>query len=209
MSGGGDSTQARQIKHLPVWTFHGKIDVTVPVSGSRNMMLALERQGNTCVFTHYNFHNPAAKILPDSVLDAFLAQGAKLLYTEYVNGGHVIWAESYNNPRLMQWVFAQRKASVAGVNQLNQLSPKSSFAINYPNPFNAATQICYQLTTLSYVKIEIFNSLGKSVSRVVPGLQSPGEHHYRFDSKDLPTGVYFYRVSTEQQVLQQAMLLLK
>ncbi|MCI0514871.1 T9SS type A sorting domain-containing protein [candidate division KSB1 bacterium] len=209
MSGGGDSTQARQIKHLPVWTFHGKIDVTVPVSGSRNMILALERLGNTCVFTHYSFHDPAARILPDSVLDVFLAQGAKMLYTEYVNGGHVIWAESYNNPRLMRWVFAQRKTPVAGVNQLNHSAPENSFAINYPNPFNAATQICYQLTAPAYVKIEIFNSLGESVSRVVPGLQLPGKHHYHFDSQDLPTGVYFYRVITEQQVLQQAMLLLR
>jgi hypothetical protein len=65
---------------------------------------------------------------------------------------------------------------------------------NYPNPFNPVTTIKYALPELSYVKIEIFNVLGKNVSKLIDSQQEAGVHELKFDASNLSSGVYFYQV---------------
>jgi predicted peptidase len=109
MSGGADTSRAASIAHIPVWNFHGETDEAVPVSGSREMIEALERAGVTCLFTHADFHNGERKTMPYRTLGTKIKQGAALLYTEYPGKGHVIWEESYGNPRLIEWLFMQKR----------------------------------------------------------------------------------------------------
>lgn len=79
MSGGGCVNSAPTIANIPVWAFHGSADGAVPVSGSRDMINALN------------------------------AAGGHPLYTELAGQGHVIWAPIYNDPAntLYPWLFSQ------------------------------------------------------------------------------------------------------
>jgi subtilisin family serine protease/photosystem II stability/assembly factor-like uncharacterized protein len=66
---------------------------------------------------------------------------------------------------------------------------------NYPNPFNPATTIRYDLPIASEVQLRIYDVLGRVVTTLVDGQQSPGTHVVPFDASHLASGVYFYRIS--------------
>lgn len=77
--GGGDTSRAKQVAQIAFWIFHGAADAVVPVSLSRQMV------------------------------DALKAAGATVRYTEYPGVGHNSWSKAYEEPELVEWLFAQRR----------------------------------------------------------------------------------------------------
>jgi len=67
-----------------------------------------------------------------------------------------------------------------------------TLAQNYPNPFNASTTIPFTLKHFGYVRIDVYNILGKKVRNVVDGLFMTGAYKVTFDAGDLPSGIYYY-----------------
>jgi len=63
---------------------------------------------------------------------------------------------------------------------------------NYPNPFNPSTTISYIIPEKSFIKISVYNILGKEVRILVEAEQSAGQYELVFESIDLPSGVYLY-----------------
>ncbi len=80
---------------------------------------------------------------------------------------------------------------------------------NYPNPFNPTTTISYYLPTSSHVRIDVFSTLGQKVKTVVNENQSAGNYEIGFNAGDLPSGVYFYQMKTDNFKQQKKMLLMK
>ncbi|MEO5889156.1 MAG: hypothetical protein ABIQ31_02830 [Ferruginibacter sp.] len=77
--GGGDPGLASKIVNMPVWAFHGAKDKNVPVSGSRDMISAMQKAGG----------HPK--------------------YTEFPNEAHNIWSNVIETPGVWEWLFAQKK----------------------------------------------------------------------------------------------------
>ncbi len=69
---------------------------------------------------------------------------------------------------------------------------------NYPNPFNPLTKISYNLPSRSYVKLQIFDTLGKVVTELVNGKQQKGFYQVSFDASNLSSGVYFYGIEVKE-----------
>jgi len=65
---------------------------------------------------------------------------------------------------------------------------------NFPNPFNPATTIRYQLANQSAVRLEVYSLLGQRVATLVNETEEAGYHDVRFDGSGLASGVYFYRL---------------
>jgi hypothetical protein len=65
---------------------------------------------------------------------------------------------------------------------------------NYPNPFNPSTTITYDLAERSFVRLRVFDMLGRQVAILVDEEKSAGTHTVTFDASKLPSGVYFYRI---------------
>jgi hypothetical protein len=80
---------------------------------------------------------------------------------------------------------------------------------NYPNPFNPSTTIKYGLTKPSHVRIEVFNSLGQMVARLVDCEQPAGNHEVRFNASGMASGMYVYRLQAEGLVQSRTMLLVR
>ena len=81
---------------------------------------------------------------------------------------------------------------------------------NYPNPFNPVTNIRYQISKNSLVKLKIYNILGKEIKQLVDQKQSAGEYKIEFDSKALPSGIYFYSLSIDYRIFDtKKMILIK
>ena len=68
---------------------------------------------------------------------------------------------------------------------------------NYPNPFNPSTVISYLIPRSVFVRLEVFDLLGRSVRTLVSGVQGFGPHSVVFDGVGLASGVYFYRLTAE------------
>lgn len=89
-----------------------------------------------------------------------------------------------------------------------------SLLSNYPNPFNAQTQIKYYLRQESSVKLVIYNVLGQKIKVLVNGKQTRGEKRVTWDGKDesgspVASGVYFYQLVTQNESDFGKMTLLK
>ncbi len=197
MSGGGDSTRVQRIKHIPIWAFHGEKDNTVPVDGTRQMITALEHRGLQAVYTHC--HEGDCTGMSEEEVAAAIENGARLLYTEWQGKGHVMWAESYDYPYLIPWVFAQNKQNnpePSGV-VLQPLQTVTQFELmqNFPNPFNPKTTILFELAQSSDVKIELYNIRGQKIKTLLEGRFDKGVHQTPFDAGGLPSGNYIYRIT--------------
>ncbi|MBD3233932.1 MAG: M28 family peptidase [candidate division Zixibacteria bacterium] len=80
---------------------------------------------------------------------------------------------------------------------------------NYPNPFNAATNINYALANNAYVKLEIYNLMGQKIATLADENQIAGFKSVQWDATDLSSGVYFYKLSVDGDVFTKRMTLLK
>jgi predicted peptidase len=82
--GAGDTSKAARFATLPIWTFHGTADGTVPVAGTREMIAAIE------------------------------AAGGKPKVTYFEDGKHAIWDQAWQTPGLIEWLFAQSRPPAKG-----------------------------------------------------------------------------------------------
>jgi hypothetical protein len=80
---------------------------------------------------------------------------------------------------------------------------------NYPNPFNPSTLISFTLPEAGITNLVIFNSLGQEIATLVNGQLEAGTHQYNFDAKNLTSGIYFYKLESENFVQVRKMMLLK
>ena len=80
---------------------------------------------------------------------------------------------------------------------------------NFPNPFNPSTIIRYALPRRARVTLSVFSVLGQQVSLLQHGDQDAGSHEVRFDARDLPSGVYFYRLSAGSFTETKRLLLIR
>ena len=67
---------------------------------------------------------------------------------------------------------------------------------NYPNPFNPSTKIGYDLPSEANVKIIVYDDLGREVKSLINEKQNAGKYEIVFDSENLPSGVYYYKLVT-------------
>jgi hypothetical protein len=84
---------------------------------------------------------------------------------------------------------------------------------NYPNPFNPKSKIKYQIANTQKenqkVELIVFNVLGEKVSTLVNEVQNSGTYEVEWDATNYPSGVYFYKLTTQQFKQTKRMVLIK
>jgi hypothetical protein len=80
---------------------------------------------------------------------------------------------------------------------------------NYPNPFNPTTTIKYELPKSSYVRLSVYDLLGREVSVLVNEWKPPGTYEVRFDARGLASGVYLCRLTAGDFLMTMRSILLK
>jgi hypothetical protein len=84
-----------------------------------------------------------------------------------------------------------------------------SLSQNYPNPFNPVTTINYELPASGFVKLVIYDILGREIKVLINEKQSIGKYKVEFDGTNFPSGVYFYRLESGDFVSTKKMVLIK
>jgi hypothetical protein len=96
----------------------------------------------------------------------------------------------------------------------SQLPRETQLHQNYPNPFNPSTVISYQLSVSSNVNLKIYDTLGREIKTLVNSFQNAGEHSVTWGATDnsnnpVSSGVYFYKVETNETSIQKKMILIR
>lgn len=86
----------------------------------------------------------------------------------------------------------------------------SSFALlqNYPNPFNPSTEISYQITENSNIKLIVYDILGNEVAVLVNENQTAGTYKVGFSGKGLSSGVYMYQLNINDEFIETKKMVL-
>ena len=97
---------------------------------------------------------------------------------------------------------------------LNHTPMNFTLEQNYPNPFNPTTTIEYSIGKAQNVRLVIYNALGQKVRTLVNGVQSAGTHRFIWNGKNerglnVPSGLYFYRLEGDHQVVTKKMILIR
>jgi photosystem II stability/assembly factor-like uncharacterized protein len=80
---------------------------------------------------------------------------------------------------------------------------------SFPNPFNPATTIKYDLPTDSRVSLKVYDVLGREVLDLVDGVETAGQHEVVLNASELSSGVYFYRLKAGDFTDTKRFMLLK
>lgn len=80
---------------------------------------------------------------------------------------------------------------------------------NYPNPFNPTTTISFVLDKTSKVKLSIYSITGQKLAEVVNSILHKGRYFYTYKAENLPSGIYFYKLSVDGRIQTKSMTLLK
>lgn len=104
--------------------------------------------------------------------------------------------------------------SVALSGAAGALPTSYSLDQNYPNPFNPTTQVPFALPVAGHVELTVFNVLGQKVTTLVNGEYPAGNHVVEWDGHDadgqqVSSGVYFYRIASNNFTDAKKMMLLK
>jgi len=104
----------------------------------------------------------------------------------------------------------RRSLSSIGINNISTQVPNKFVLLqNYPNPFNPATNIEFSLPKQGVVELIIYNALGKQVAVLVNGNLNAGTYRADWDASEYPSGVYFYKLVTQDFIETKKMVLLK
>ena len=103
---------------------------------------------------------------------------------------------------------------ISNIEESNLLPTEFILYQNYPNPFNPSTSIKYSIPHKekeTYVSLKIYDLLGNEIATLVNEYQKPGTYNYQFSVNNfkLSSGVYFYRLQTNNFVQTKKMVIIK
>lgn len=121
----------------------------------------------------------------------------------YVNG-------QGNGQSLAQWVNIRASNFLEGINPISSEVPLTTKLYdNYPNPFNPATRIKFDLSKSSEIKLCVYDLTGREVNRIASGFTKAGTYSTDFNGSNLPSGVYFCKLTTQNSSQTIKLMLIK
>ncbi|MGD0339552.1 MAG: T9SS type A sorting domain-containing protein [Bacteroidota bacterium] len=115
-------------------------------------------------------------------------------------------------PRSVQYILIEPGDQMLAVKSDRNPGVVDQFKLyqNYPNPFNPQTTISYSLPRASSVTLRIYDPTGREIATLIDNeRKAAGTYEISFNAKHLPSGVYFYRLRTENFTETKSMVLIK
>jgi hypothetical protein len=142
-----------------------------------------------------------------------LEEGTSLKMTE-TKDKHFTPGKAASGARLFKLV-AGSKEFIEGESEGIPLEPVAFRLFqNYPNPFNPETAIHYSIPKNGHATLTVYNALGQKVRTLLDSEQKTGAHEVLWNGRDdsglsVPSGVYIYRLKTQESAATRKMILIK
>jgi photosystem II stability/assembly factor-like uncharacterized protein len=134
-----------------------------------------------------------------------LQQGSDTLFSTFFLNPEVGYVGGTNGK-----VFKTITGGVIGMNQISTEIPNAySLEQNYPNPFNPATNIKFAIPKLANVRLAIYDLLGREVESLVNQQLTPGIYEVNWNASKFSSGIYMYRLVTNDFSMVKKMSLIK
>jgi len=91
----------------------------------------------------------------------------------------------------------------------NKLQERYVLEQNYPNPFNPTTNIKFEISKISNVKLTIYDALGREVETLVNEGLKAGTYQADWDASNYSSGMYYYRIVAGDFTDTKKMILIK
>ena len=92
--------------------------------------------------------------------------------------------------------------------EADEITITNSF-IAYPNPFNPSINISYNLPQAGIVELAVYNLKGQKIDTLCDSYQDAGEQHYIWNALEMPSGIYFLKITGADIAKTEKVLLLK
>jgi len=176
----------------PGWT---DIQLTTPFSynSSQNLMISIGRDFQQYVNTYPRYSYTGSS-------PVYLSRRGQS-DTQYPTS----LTQSYNRANIQLEI-----SLITGI-ESNTVSIPAVYSLsqNFPNPFNPVTKINFSIPKQGYVNMKVYDVLGKEVMTLVNEIRPAGNYDVDFNGSNLASGVYFYRMETENFIDIKRMVLIK
>lgn len=205
------------VTNAPLWDWENIVVTGHPIAVGLPSFLS----ANCAAFSHGVLENLPANAVPitmtswtNQVVSASLPFGAgELILTgilgEYGLPSSNCWISLDDPGRLWQAMAGYGLSQCDQTVDADELPVAFQLEQNTPNPFNPATTIRFTLPGTGDATLAVFNLSGQQVMELVEGRLEGGEHAVNFQADDLASGIYVYRLQTEQGTLTRRMTLIK
>jgi len=139
-----------------------------------------------------------------------LKKGPSMVFDGGSSGCNVAWADGRNFGTSGYDIYAQHVKSGANLGDVPTKNPvKSTVKQNFPNPFNPATKISFDITNSGFVSLKIYDMTGREVAVLANGIYTPGQYSVTWDATNFATGAYLYKFITNEKTEIKTMMLIK
>jgi ligand-binding sensor domain-containing protein len=185
--------------------------------GSDTLILSITADRYGAIYTGTAVPNDYGGYYVDSGMGVFKSTDKGLTWNSTGNGlpNDVITALGVDSQGYIYAGTSQNAAfrSINAVASVAQSSPTIPSALslqqNYPNPFSPSTNISFSLPRSGYTALKIYDALGKEVSTAFSGNMNAGEYSIPWEAKDLPDGIYYYRLTSGTTTETKKLVLMK
>jgi len=154
----------------------------------------------------------------DSIIDTVYALPIKILSNHMYSAG-IIDLDIHWNVECVagidtvssingSYVLKIKNEITTGLEEI-MIPQKTHLSQNYPNPFNPTTKIEFGLQNPSNVSLKIYNLRGELIRSFINKKLDSGYHYKIFDGKNLESGIYFYRLETNEKTYTKKMMFIK
>lgn len=123
--------------------------------------------------------------------------------------GKKVHARTFGSGGEVYNIYIDTNDVLVGVPGSNNTPFEYKMKQNYPNPFNPSTLINYQLSANNYVKLIVYDVMGREVAVLVDKKQNAGKYEVEFDASNYPSGIYFYTITAGNFKDTKKMVLVK
>ena len=178
------------------WTQTSLTSVTVRSLASNGNNIFAGTTGSGVYFTSNSGANWVQK---NQGITSITTIGALLIESNLIFAGN--WAQN---------VWKRSLTEIIGIKNISSEVPAVfSLQQNYPNPFNPTTNIEFAIAKSGFVNLKVYDILGKEVITLVNETKSAGRYLVDFDGSNLTSGVYFYKLETNEFSNIKKMLMIK
>jgi hypothetical protein len=146
-------------------------------------------------------------VLDTTVTDSIYTR-SKVLAASTIYGWLVMGSNAYGAG---DWSVEGRFRTEAGTSVLAAEGIPTEFSLsqNYPNPFNPSTTIRFAIPRVGATTLKVYDLLGREAATLVRDVLMPGVYSVVLDADRLPSGTYFYVLSSDGTRLSKKMILVR